>query len=162
MSLPMVPISWLLPAVLAAGVLGTLAWLVVLGARRAAKSRRRAARLALFIEQCPSGAPDSAAKTYPLVSPPGPAGSVAVQADGLCVRLTSYAGRTFWLAWDAIDSLDPGPNGGAMLRVAGGVELDLSAEACRAVWDASARVGRPRPVQPPATGRAGGFAATAS
>ena len=162
MSLPMVPISWLLFASLAAALIGAAVWLVVYAARRAAKARRRTARWVHFAEHCPSGSPNPDAQTYPLVSPPGPAGSLAVQADGLCIRLDTYAGRTFWLAWDAIDSLDPGPNGGAMLRVAGGIELDLSAEACRAVWDAKARVGRPRPAQPPATGRAGGFAATAS
>ncbi|HEX9951333.1 MAG TPA: hypothetical protein VGB53_06155, partial [Rubricoccaceae bacterium] len=124
--------------------------------------RRRAARWAHFVDHCPSGTPEPGALAYPLVSPPGPSGTVTVQADGLCVDLDAYAGRTFWLPWDMVQSLDPGLSGGAMLRVAGGIEMHLSAEACRAVWDAKARVGRPRAVQPPTTGLSGGLAATAS
>ncbi|HEX8297774.1 MAG TPA: hypothetical protein VF594_01325 [Rubricoccaceae bacterium] len=157
----MVPLSWLLFSVLVTSVAGAAAWLLILGARRVARARRRAARWTHFVDHCPSGTLDEGALAYPLVSPPGPSGELSVQPEGLCVRLDAYVGRTFWLAWDAIQSLDPGQSGGAMLR-AGGVEMHLSAEACRAVWDAKARVGRSRPAQPPTAGLSSGRAATAS
>ncbi len=64
--------------------------------------------------------------------------------DGLCLRLDRYAGRTFWLGWPSIRGLDPDPDGGAMLRLGRGVEVHLSALACRAVWDAKARLNRPQ------------------
>ena len=150
----MVSAFWIQVGVLAlaATVLG---WWIGAGLlRRAARARRRAARWAAFVDGCPSCTPLPGATTYALAGP-GPAGTISVEPDGLCLCLDAYPGRTFWLAWASIYSLDPGESGGAMLRVAASVELHLTAEACRAVWEAKARVRMPR-------GQAAGSAATAS
>ena len=137
---------WILVGVLAAAfVLGW--WIVVTVLRRVAKARRRAARWTAFADACPTREPTPGASAYALAAPPGPSGSLSVEREGLCVHLDAYPGRTFWLAWASIYSLDPGQSGGAMLRVAGGVDLHLSADACRAVWEAKARVRTP-PTQP--------------
>ncbi len=135
-----------------AGVLAVVAfalgwWIIAVVLRRAGKARRRAARWTAFADSCPSRDASPGARTYALASLPGPGGTLSVEPDGLCVSLDPYPGRTFWLAWASIYSLDPGQSGGAMLRVAGGVELHLSADACRAVWEAKARVRTP-PTQP--------------
>ena len=138
----MVSAFWVQAGALA--VVVALGWWLLAGVRRrAAHARRRAARWSAFVTDCPTRSPTAGAPTYAL-SAPGPSGTLSVEPDGLCVRLDAYPGRTFWLAWASVYSLDPGQSGGAMLRVAGGVELHLSAEACRAVWEAKARVRMPR------------------
>lgn len=146
---------WVLVGVLAVGALALGWWILAVVLRRAGKARRRAARWTAFADACPSRDASSGAKTYALASLPGPGGTLSVEPDGLCVSLDPYPGRTFWLTWTSIHSLDPGQSGGAMLRVAGGVDLHLSADACRAVWEAKARV-RTLPAQ------AAGSAVTAS
>ncbi len=156
----MVPSFWIQVGVLAAAAFALGWWIIAAVLRRAAKARRRSARWSAFVGACPTCDPSPGAATYALSAPPGPAGTLSVERDGLCVSLDGYPGRTFWLAWASVYSLDPGQSGGAMLRVAGGVELHLSADACRAVWEAKARV-RTRPAQA-ASPAAAGPAATAS
>lgn len=143
----MVSSFWMMVGVLAIAAFALGWWIIAAVLRRAAKARRRSARWSAFVDTCPSRDHTRDATTYALAAPPGPAGTLSVEPDGLCVSLDTYPGRTFWLAWASIYSLDPGQSGGAMLRVAGGVELHLSADACRAVWEAKARV-RASPAQP--------------
>lgn len=120
-----------------------LIWAVAATRRRAVRARHTAELWAHFVDTCPSMPTGTDGEAFALTSP-GPAGDVSVQPDGLCLRLDRYAGRTFWLTWSSIRGLDPDPDGGAMLRLARGVEVHLPALACRAIWDAKARVGRPQ------------------
>ena len=146
----MASLLWIAVGVLAASLFALGWWLVVSVLRRSAKARRRSARWSAFVDTCPSRDPTPGARIYALAAPPGPAGTLSVEPDGLCVCLDMYPGRTFWLAWASVYSLDSGQSGGATLRVVGGVELHLPADACRAVWEAKARVRTP-PAQPVAT-----------
>lgn len=151
----MVSAFWVQLGVLSAAAFVLGWWVIATVVRRVAKARRRSARWAAFVAACPTCSPTPGATAYALSAPPGPAGTLSVEPDGLCVHLGTYPARTFWLPWAAIYSLDPGQSSGAVLRVAGGVELHLSADACRAVWEAKARVRTP-------TVQAAGPAATAN
>lgn len=147
---------WFEAGLLAMALAALGVWAGVVVVRRTGRARRRSARWEAFVASCPSCDPSPGAAVFALSAPPGPAGDLSVEPGGLCVRLAAYPARTFWLAWASIYSLDPGAAGGALLRVAGGVEMHLSAEACRAVWEAKAHIGRPPPAQP------AGLAVTAS
>ena len=119
-----------------------IVWGVLVARQRSARARRTEERWAHFAETCPAG-PEDLGAAYPLMAP-GLPGEVAVADDGLCLRLERFAGRTFWLAWPSIRGLDPDPDGGALLRLAGGIDVHLSALACRAIWEAQARMRRPQ------------------